>query len=200
MGNRGSRLGIPKDWNSLPLQYLSRSRVRDQATISALGANVANPFPGMLAVYRHRAGEPQGPVSQLLTPFPHFTGSNTGLTSTDGSGFSWYHALSVRAERRFAQGFTVQGNWTWSKFMEANSRLNGVQDVLTHTISTSDRPHHLSINGIYEIPFGKGRPFLNTLPGWADRVIGGWQAEAIYIAQSGSPDEFRQYPLHRRPA
>jgi hypothetical protein len=119
-------------------------------------------------------------------PYPEFT----GLASIDGSGFSWYHSLSVRVERRFSQGFTIQGNYTWSKFMEADSRLNGIQDSLTHTISASDRPQQFSANGIYELPIGKGRRWVNSIPGWADRIIGGWQAEAIYIAQSGSPMAF----------
>ena len=121
-----------------------------------------------------------------MLPYPQFT----GVTSTDGSGFSWYHAFSVRAEKRFSHGFTLAANYTWSKFMEADSRLNGIQSPLQHSISTQDRPQQFSPNGIFELPFGKGRHWLNAVPGWTDRIVGGWQVQAIYIAQTGSPMNF----------
>ena len=185
-GNRGSHLGTSNTWGGLPDQYLSRSPVRDTATINALGASVPNPFYGLPQFATTALANPTVAVSQLLTPFPQFT----GVTSTDGSGFSWYHALSVRAEKRFSHGFTLAANYTWSKFMEAQSRLNGVQGPLEHVISASDRPQQFSPNGIFELPFGKGKPWMGNLPGWADRVVAGWQVQAIYVAQSGSPMAF----------
>ena len=185
-GNRATHLGVSNAWDSLPIQYLSRSPVRDNAVINALAANVANPFYGIPQYNTTALATPTTQVSQLLLPYPQFT----GVTSTDGSGFSWYHALSVRVEKRFSHGFTIQGNYTWSKFMEATSRLNGIQSPLEHVISQYDRPHQFSPNGIYELPFGKGRRFLSSLPGWADRFAAGWQVQAIYLAQTGSPMAF----------
>lgn len=58
-------------------------------------------------------------LSQLLRPFPQFD----GLTSTTSDGFSWYHAMNIRAEKRYSGGYTVSGAYTWSKFMEAVERL-----------------------------------------------------------------------------
>jgi hypothetical protein len=185
-GNRATHLGTSNAWDSLPIQYLSRSPVRDTATINALGASVPNPFNGIPQFATTALANPTVAVSQLLLPYPEFT----GVTSTDGSGFSWYHALSVRAEKRFSHGLTLQANYTWSKFMEADSRLNGIESPLQHSISASDRPQQFSPNGIYELPFGKGKHFLAGVPGWADRVVAGWQVQAIYIAQSGSPMAF----------
>jgi hypothetical protein len=124
--------------------------------------------------------------SQLLRAYPHFT----GLSSTLGSGSSMYHAFSWRAERRFAQGYTIQANYTWAKNMEATEKVNGIQDMLAHSISANDRPQHFALTGIYELPFGKGRPLMNALPGWADRIVGGWQVQAVYLAQSGAPISF----------
>ena len=93
-------------------------------------------------------------------------------------------------EKRFSQGFTLQGDYTWSKFMEATSRQNGIQDPLEHQISGSDRPQQFTANGIYEFPFGKGKRFLGAAPGWGDKIVGGWQVQAIYMAQTGSPMAF----------
>jgi hypothetical protein len=185
-GNRTNHLGVSNAWDSLPVQYLSRLPVRDTAVINALAANVANPFYGIPQYNTTALATATTQVSQLLLPYPQFT----GVTSTDGSGFSWYHAMSVRVEKRFSHGFTVQGNYTWSKFMEATNRLNGIQSPLEHAISQYDRPQQFSPNGIFEVPFGKGKRFLSSLPGWADRVAAGWQLQAIYIAQSGAPMAF----------
>jgi hypothetical protein len=74
--------------------------------------------------------------------------------------------------------------------MEATNRLNGIQSPLEHAISQYDRPIQFSPNGIYELPFGKGKRLLASLPGWADRFAAGWQVQAIYVAQSGAPMGF----------
>lgn len=186
IGNRGSRLGTSNAWNSLPLQYLSRSPFRDQGVINTLGGMVTNPFNGIPQFATTALANPTVSVSQLLLPYPQFT----GVTSTDGSGFSWYHSFSARVEKRWSHGFTIMANYTWSKFMEAVSRLNGIQSPLEHVVSASDRPHQFSPNAIWELPVGKNRRFLGNIPGWADHFLGGWQFDAIYIAQSGSPMEF----------
>jgi hypothetical protein len=185
-GNRGTHIGTSNQWGGLPDIYLSRSPFRDQATINALAAMVPNPFYGIPQFATTPLANPTVSVSQLLQRYPQFT----GVSSTDGSGFSWYHALSVRAEKRFSHGLTMQLNYTWSKFMEADSRLNGVESPLEHVVSTQDRPQQFSPNGIYELPFGKGKRFLANLPGWADRFAAGWQVQAIYIAQTGPPMAF----------
>ncbi len=185
-GNRGTHLATSNQWGGLPDKYLSRSPFRDQATINALAAMVPNPFYGISQFATTALANPTVSVQQLLLPYPQFT----GVSSNDGSGFSWYHALSVRAEKRFSHGLTLQLNYTWSKFMEATSRLNGVESPLEHVISSQDRPQQFSPNGIYELPFGKGRRFLASAPGWADRIVNGWQVQAIYIAQTGSPMAF----------
>ncbi len=185
-GNRGTGVGVTQDYYSLPVQYLSRSPVRDQATIDSLAMPFPNPFLGMPEFAGSSLLGNTLSRSQLLRPYPQFA----GLSATEGHGISWYHAFSWRAERRFAQGYTINASYTWSKNMEAVERVNGIQDALWHSISAADRPQHLAVTGIYELPFGKGRRFLSALPGWTDRVIGGWQVQAVYLAQSGAPISF----------
>src|SRR5262249_27138413 len=43
------------------------------------------------------------------------------------------------------------------------------------------------------LPFGRDRLFFKNAPGWADRVIGGWQLSSITQWQSGAPPNFT-YP------
>jgi hypothetical protein len=44
----------------------------------------------------------------------------------------------------------------------------------------------LSISQIYELPFGRGKPFANR-SGAADKIVGGWSVSGIYTYQSGLP-------------
>jgi hypothetical protein len=124
--------------------------------------------------------------SQLLRPYPQFN----GLSMTINDGFSWYHAATVRLERRFARGFSVGGHWTWSKFMEAVERLNGQDLHPHHVVSPQDRPHHIALNGMWDLPFGKGRPWMNRNSRVLDAIAGGWSINAIYQWQSGPPIGF----------
>jgi hypothetical protein len=123
---------------------------------------------------------------QLLLPYPQFT----GLTIALNQGYSWYHGFSTRVEKRFSHGYTIQGSYTWSKYMDATSRLNA-QDVMpTKVIAANDRPQHLAASGIYELPFGKGKPILGSARGWLNQIVSNWSATAIYQAQTGAPIGF----------
>ncbi len=186
IGNRGTLLGVDRDWNTLPANWWSRSPVRDQPAIDFLTTNVTNPFNGLAAFAGAGLSGRNVGRQQLLRPFPHFT----GVTTSDDTGYSWYHSLQARLERRWAKGFTVQGSYTFSKFMEAVDLLNDFDGRPSEVISPQDRPHHVAITGIYELPFGKGRRYLASAPAWVEHLAGGWQLQGIYQGQSGPPIAF----------
>ncbi len=121
--------------------------------------------------------------AQLLRPFPQFS----GVGSTLNGGFSWYHALSLRAEKRFSHGLTVQGTYTWSKYMEAVDKLNASDPYPHHVVAAGDRPQHLVISGIYELPFGRLKYWGDGWPAWAGHILGGWSVQGVYQGQSGPP-------------
>jgi hypothetical protein len=172
--------------DSLRWQAGGQQQLEINGVSYALAANVANPFYGIPQYNTTALANPTTQVSQLLLPYPQFT----GVTSTDGSGFSWYHGLGVHAERRFGNNFSAQANYTWSKMMQAVDRMNGIQSPLAHSISQFDRPHVLNVNGVFEFPFGKGKQLLNGVPGWANHIVGNWSVNVLYVAQSGPPMNF----------
>ena len=189
VGNRGTRLAVTRQYDTLPAADLSTSPVRDPTTINYLTAQVANPFypllPGTnlssLTVAR----------SQLLLPYPEFTGVSTTLPQ----GYSYYHSLQVLTERRFTNGFTVQFNWVWSKFMEATSFQNASDPVPSKVISDLDRTHILHGSGIYELPFGHGKPFLSSAHGFVRQLVEGWQVQAMWQFNTGAPLAFNNAML-----
>jgi hypothetical protein len=165
--------------DAFPDKYLSTSPVRDATTINYWSANLPNPFYPLLP--GTSLSSTTVSRAQLIVPYPQFTGASVDTNE----GYSWYHSLQVKVERRFANGFTVQGSYTWSKFMQAVSFLNPGDPKPERVISDQDFPHHVGISGIYELPFGKGRKWLARQPALLATMIGGWQVEGFYIGQSG---------------
>jgi len=53
--------------------------------------------------------------------------------------------------------------------------------------SAFDRKHILNINGVYELPFGRGRRHMANANAFVNGVLGGWQLSGIYSFISGSP-------------
>jgi hypothetical protein len=178
-GSRGTKLETTRNLDALPLQYLSTSPVRDNARNNYLTENVSNPFYPLLP--RTNLSGTLVARQQLLLAYPQFT----SVSWTTNEGYSWYHSLQVRVERRFADGFTAQTSYTWSKFMDATGFLNAADPTPERVISAQDVPHALSFNGIFELPFGRGRKLLPAIPRVVDYGIGGWQVEGIFRFQSG---------------
>lgn len=179
-GSRGTTLEATRELNGTPLQYLSRSPVRDDAKNNYLSANLPNPFAGLLPG-TSRNGANIGRAS-LLTAYPQFT--NVGTTTNQG--FSTYHSLAVEVDKRFSKGFTIQGGYTWAKFMEATGYLNAADPLPNYVISDQDIPHRFNITFIYELPFGRGRRFFTSVPKAVNYAIGGWQVQGIHVRQAGA--------------
>lgn len=190
VANRGTRIEIDRNINALPNQYLSTSPVRDNANNTFLTTQVTNPLAGLLP--GASLNTPRVTRSQLLRPFPQFG----DLTTTTNQGYTWYHSLQAGIQRRFSQGYTLMANYTYSKFMQATEYLNPADPMPTEVISDVDTPHRLSVSGMYELPFGRGRAFLNSLGPVTSRFVGGWQINAIYTFQSGRPIGFGNYILN----
>jgi len=182
-GNRGTHLALSQGMDATPAQYLSTLPVRDQATINTLSAVVANPFYGISQFANTGLASATTTVAQLLTPYPEFTGIGT----TTDQGYSWFHSGYVYVEKRFQHGLSVQSSFTWSKFMDASQKLNPTDPVPEQTISSSDRPQHLGLSGMWELPFGSGKPLLGHSPKLLNQVVGGWSIQAMYQAEVGAP-------------
>lgn len=187
VGNRGTHIEIGQNINVTPQRYLSNSPTRDQARIDYLSANLANPFRGLLPAGAIAAFTGANMARErLLRPYPQFDAVNQSRFD----GYSWYHSLQIGIEKRFSKGYTISGNYTLSKFMQATETYQADDLRPVEVISDSDRPHRLTVSGIYELPFGPGRTWLAASNALVSRVVGGWQVAGVYSFQSGSPINF----------
>ncbi len=179
VGNRNTRLNINRELSYTPAQYMSTSPVRDQATIDFLGKTFPNPYNGLNSIYGSTISR-----GSLLRPYSEF--SSAQITG-DPAGYSWYHSLQARIERRFSNGFTLQSSYTWSKAMEATEFMNSSDPMPYEVIAGLDRTHRLTGSGIWEIPVGRKRKYGANMHPAFNFVAGGWQLSGLYQHQSGAP-------------
>jgi outer membrane receptor protein involved in Fe transport len=133
---------------------------------------------------------------QSRRPFPQFTDV---LVASPNLGVSSYHALLIRAEKRYQNGFQFLLNYTFSKFLDNVDPIGngdfggtpgaGYQDFynrgLDKSLSPNDIKNAVNFNVIYELPFGPKRRWLSQ--GLAGKLIGGWQLSVLTNIQSGPP-------------
>jgi hypothetical protein len=132
--------------------------------------------------------------TQRNRPFPQFTNVTIVLPAL---GVTDYHAMLIKVERRFAQGFNFLGTYTWSKNLNNTNEGGSVLGAEGSTYSDyynrradygpseNDIPHRLTLSGVWELPFGTGRAYLSDSV-WR-HIAGGWSVGGIFTAQSGPP-------------
>jgi hypothetical protein len=156
---------------------------------------IAAPFPQFDANW---GGNP--PLQLALRPFPQYDFIDQGCC-LENVGMSSFDALIATVERHYHQGLTMLASYTFGKtFTDADSALpnNALGETPQDTdvfdlhmekaISGLDLRHIFVFSGSYELPFGKGKQFLNH--GVLAQVAGGWEFSTIERLQSGQPVSF----------
>lgn len=176
--------------NDIPLDAYSQGL--------ALQNQVPNPYAGQVT---GSLGGATITRLQSLRPFPYY---NTVTVRNPHLGSSNYHALILTAERRFSKGLVLLASYTKGKVISDSvvTPVNfgpGIEQVTTtgyqngqydrraeRSIDPTDIAQRFVLSGVYELPFGKGK-LLDSHNGVVNRVIGGWQINSIFTAQSGVP-------------
>ncbi len=168
----------------------------DQLSAPFVGntAGVGSPYTGFLQTW--------GPGVQLqraLRPFPQYDYIDSGCC-LQNVGMSTYNALLVSLARQYRNGLTLQVSYTWAKDLtDADSALpnNGVAVSqvqnpfnlhMEKAISAQDIRNTFVISPLYQLPFGKGRKWMNS--GIAGTLLGGWDIGGVLRYESGQPISF----------
>lgn len=188
VGNRGHGLNSTIDLNQLPVSRLALGTLLQRPVNSpeVIAAGFSKPYA---------AFPDNQSLAQSLRPYPQFLGV---LDRNSGIGQTWYDSLQTKVERRFGTWQLLAAH-TWSKSLASNhyrqifsQHFNvGAQDAYNPSdmkaISPFDQPHILSILNSVQLPFGKGRKFLNTSNYLADLLIGNWTISSTQNYRSGAP-------------
>ncbi|HVL68263.1 MAG TPA: carboxypeptidase regulatory-like domain-containing protein [Vicinamibacterales bacterium] len=106
---------------------------------------------------------------------------------------SWYNSLQTGIEKRMSGGLSAAVHYTWSRYLDTASEIfnpsSGEVAVAQDSFdlkadkgrSAYDRPHRLTGNFVWELPF------MRTQEGFVGKVLGGWQVASFFTAQSGAP-------------
>jgi hypothetical protein len=150
---------------------------------------VPNPFKGLPNVTGSIATNTTVAMNQLLNPVTILGGMTMNLYPW---GQNTYDALLAKVEHRFSKGFAVINSFTWSKLFEDTSWVGPeiAGRHIEHKLGGEDRPFHLSIAPIWQIPIGRGKSLGHGMPKIADTVIGGWELSGQFNIQSGVPVVF----------
>jgi len=124
-----------------------------------------------------------------LRPFPQFNQVNM-FTATIGN--SSYHAMVIKAEKRFGDSFGFVSSYTWSKFLDDFAVSNFYNRGVDKGPSSLQRAHLARFSGVYNVPWGVKRKYLNTGP--VAHIVGGWNLGGIFTADAGQPLTFNAVP------
>lgn len=108
------------------------------------------------------------------------------------SGWSNFNGFNFKLERRFNAGWQLLVAHTWAKSIDSDSagsygspNLNPANFQLDKGPSDFDIRHRFVASIVYELPFGKGKRYLNNGMRAVDLAIGGWQLNTISSWQTG---------------
>lgn len=125
------------------------------------------------------------PYVQKPRRFPNYPNIDY---NTNGAGHQ-YHSMTLEAQRRFKNGLSYQASWVWARDigdLERSRPPENAYDRQRERGVWQDMPtHRIVANGIYELPFGKGKHFLKGANRGLHALAGGWQISAIYSVHSG---------------
>ncbi len=144
----------------------------------------------------------QNTLNMKLRPNQQF---NT-ISYIDTGGDSYYHALQTTLRKRFEKGLLFSLSYTFGKSMDNQSidpvgasSGGGLSSTASrYTVdarnwrnergrSDFDRRQVLSMSGVYDLPFGRGKWIGRDMKGPMNAILGGWSVNGIYVYQTGEP-------------
>lgn len=166
VGMHTYRLSITEDLNQIP------------ASTTPYQTTAASPYV-----------DPRAPYQNWLT-----------LYSTFNAGVANYQALEINGTHRMAHGLFFDANYTLAKNLADNQgdTPTAFAGEVNYGVPIADRFHihnnygnvegtrrnRFLLSGIYQLPAGRGRAFLNG-GGWKEMLLGGWDLNTVTLLETG---------------
>ncbi|MBI1760892.1 MAG: TonB-dependent receptor [Acidobacteria bacterium] len=191
---------IPRDLPSSYVQswFLSLQREVARNTLVDI-AYVGNRAVKLPMVADLNQARPNGTTENATLQARRRIATFAAINAYFPGGWSNYHGLQARIERRVAGGLYVLNSFTWSKAMDNSSQVlenpngnsPGPQNYFNLAaekgVSAYDQTLTNVTSVVWDAPLGKGRRFGDKMPAVADAVVGGWQLSFINDMWSGQP-------------
>jgi hypothetical protein len=154
---------------------------------------------GSSCVRPNPPGSPAGTVTTGLCRVSNFFIANPlatgGAFLVTNNGHQTYNSLQIELRRRLSSGLLIDGSYVFSKsltnmfnnssavFFQPTTLRN---DNFDKGPSPFDIRHGFKVNGIYELPFGPGRRWLNHSNAFVEKALEGWQIGGVGRVTSGT--------------
>jgi len=179
-------MGYIESWNftvekQLPKGFLAQAGYVGDRQIKQLQALDQN------------AGEILG-AGALGQPLYLAYGRTGGSYVFQNYGRNSYDSLQMQLMKTYANGMTLKAAYTFSKALalccdalsDKNPAIQALQyRNLNKAFWASNRTNAFTMDGVYELPFGPGKPFVTH--GVGSAIARGWQIQGIYVMYSGQP-------------
>ena len=182
MADRKLINGVMQQWNfTLEHQFAENWASR----VSYVGAQTHHAIYYAGDINKPNVQQPNVPL-QNQRPWQPW--SNINRTHTDGK--INFNQIQAELNKRFAKGFLVQAQYSWTKSLDNVPLVGGVQNPWNQNADYSNTDsvprHNLVINYLYDVPFGKGRQYAiqNRI---LDSIVGGWSLSGITTYRTGAP-------------
>jgi hypothetical protein len=128
---------------------------------------------------------------QSVRPYKQFN----YIYAAANEGTSSYNAFVAKLQRQFSEGLSFVANYTWSKAL-SNTEQGGAPVGINQrgTCLSCDKgmtgynvPQRLVASSVWELPFGKGKRYMNGASDALDRIAGGWTLDMIATFSQGNP-------------
>jgi hypothetical protein len=107
-------------------------------------------------------------------------------------GSSHYDGLETQLKKTFTNGLQFNANYVWGKSMDYQDSDHKATGEMGNTpqvdYGRSDfmQKYVIKLSGIYELPIGKGKTFLNENKWWQNE-LGGWRFSGLLGIRAGMP-------------
>jgi hypothetical protein len=189
MGQTNIKTPYTQSYNLTVEREINRNLV---ATLAYVGNNSKHTFAGIGPL--NSLGITSNNDPNIAIAFPSL---GTDSATEWWIGESMYNGLQAKLENRYSQGLSFLATYTWAKATDdagnpgvgggpayRNTNLIPLKDEFT--LANYDTRQRVTVNGMYELPFGKGRKYAHE--GSAlDYLVGGWSNSLTWVAQTGIP-------------
>jgi hypothetical protein len=172
VGSHGKNLTFPTNINGVPETELSSNDTSGCGTGSTVNCN---------------------------EPFPIYQSINGNLYQA----LSNYNSLQASITKRLSNGLSFSFNYVWSHMLDdqdssgwgSHAGPQNFQHLSTLTLNQASKnygPSNFDVRNafkgyvVYQLPFGRGKMFLNQ-NALADAVVGGWQISGTVVELAGNP-------------
>jgi hypothetical protein len=176
---------------SLTTEYqIARASTIQLGYVSILGHHLTDPFWGN-----------QWTSPTAVAPYANLVGQGGVVKITQTESASVYNGLQAVFRQHITAGFELTANYALSKSMTDNIGFYGVYNIWSGQYyqqnaynprgewgpAGSDTRHNISVTGVYELPFGRGKRFGSGWNPFLNAAVGGWKLSGSQVYYSGFP-------------